>query len=75
MHYHAGGQCVEGGLRLVNGPSQYEGRLEICLEGRWGTICDDRFSRNEAIVACRQLGFLTEGKLFTKRIVASIDHD
>ena len=59
-----GGQCVEESLRLVNGPSQYEGRLEICLGGGWGTVCDNHFNTNDAIVACRQLGILTEGKLF-----------
>ena len=59
---YIGGQCVEESLRLVNGSSQYEGRLEICLGGRWGTVCDDGFGRNDAIVACRQLGILTEGK-------------
>lgn len=58
-----GGQCTEESLRLVNGPSQHEGRLEICLGGGWGTICDNGFGRNDAIVACRQLGFLTEGML------------
>ena len=57
-----GAQCVEDSIRLTNGPSQYEGRLEICLGGGWGTVCDDGFSKNDAIVACRQLGFLMEGK-------------
>ena len=35
-------------VRLVNGTSAYEGRLEIYHEGRWGTVCDDRFSEMDA---------------------------
>ena len=33
-----------------------EGRVEICVNGIWGTICDDIWDVREAIVTCRQLG-------------------
>ena len=33
------------------------GRLEVYLNGKWGTVCNDGFSQNEADTACRQLGF------------------
>ena len=32
------------------------GRLEIYLDGRWGTICDENFGIREAEVACKQMG-------------------
>ena len=48
--------CTEGALRLVNGSSMYEGRVEICQHSVWGTICDDLISRIDARVACRNLG-------------------
>ncbi len=54
--------CESGSLRLVNGRVDYEGRLEVCLGGRWGTVCDDRFDSLEATVVCRQLGYSSEGK-------------
>ena len=50
-----------GDLRLVQGTiadsTFTSGRLEIYVNGQWGTICDDFFDRNDALVACRELGF------------------
>ena len=54
--------CEEGQVRLVNRPvgRDYEGRLEVCIQNYWGTVCDDGFNEAAAIVVCRQLGF-TDG--------------
>ena len=52
-----------GELRLVDGTRTTEvgrlceGRLEIYINGQWGTICDDYWSQDDADVACRQPGF------------------
>ena len=48
-------ECSSGGLRLVGGERDSEGRVEICVEGFWGTVCDSGFGREEAAVVCRQL--------------------
>jgi len=44
-------------VRLVNGPSQFQGRLEVYHSGRWGTVCDDSFSNVDARIACNSLGY------------------
>ncbi|CAG2195916.1 Hemicentin-1 [Mytilus edulis] len=41
-----------GDLRLTNSM-----RLEIYYNYEWGTICDDEFTDNAALVACKQLGY------------------
>ena len=48
-------------MRLVNGRTSNEGRLEICFHNHWGTVCDDSFHIKEASIVCRALGFPSEG--------------
>ena len=49
--------CVNGIVRLVNGTAPYEGRVEICYDGVWGSVCDNSWSDRDAAIVCRQLGF------------------
>ena len=61
----------EGNLRLIDGVSMYEGRVEVCTSGEWGTICNRYWNNQEAMVACRQLGFSTNGINSKKTIVCT----
>ena len=45
-------------IRLVDGDHSSSGRLDIYYNDEWGSICDEKFDRNDAEVACRHLGFL-----------------
>ena len=49
--------CSTGDIRLQGGADDTQGRVEICMNATWGTVCDDSFNFTDASVACRQLGF------------------
>ena len=53
--------CLEWKSRLVNGSTPNEGRLEICYNNNWRTICESQWTDANAEVACRQLGYSTIG--------------
>ena len=53
----APGNYLDGDLRLVNGATPNEGRLEMYHDDQWGTLCDDYWTDDDADVACRQLGY------------------
>lgn len=48
-----------GEVRLVDGVTQYEGRVEIWRNSKWRTICSDGFDDQEAFVVCRQLNYMS----------------
>lgn len=47
----------DGDMRLVNGASANEGRVEIFYRGQWGTVCDNLWNLLDAHVVCRALGY------------------
>ena len=52
--------CSNGDVRLVNGSTPLEGRVEVCIGQQWGAVCGDgRWTRDTsgANTVCEQLGY------------------
>uniref|UniRef100_A0A8C6LKG0 Lysyl oxidase homolog n=1 Tax=Nothobranchius furzeri TaxID=105023 RepID=A0A8C6LKG0_NOTFU len=47
---------LENSIRIVGGRSSYEGRVEVQVGSKWGTVCSTGWTTKEAMVVCRQLG-------------------
>ena len=51
--------CTEGEVRLSHSNrGEGSGRVELCLDGLWGTVCDDGWDINEATTVCSELGYI-----------------
>jgi deleted-in-malignant-brain-tumors protein 1 len=53
--------CSDGELRLMGGSTENQGRVEVCINNLWGTICYSSswynyWDINDARVVCRNLG-------------------
>lgn len=48
-------ECADGEMRLAGSNQGFEGRVEVCLKGVWGTVCHDNWDAKDATVVCRHL--------------------
>ena len=74
-HYEDAGvvcqMCPQGAIRLQGGNAT-SGRVEICNNNIWGTVCDDLWGTQEAQVVCRDLGYDTTGSFTLAPFVYAI---
>ena len=54
-------KCKHGDIRLAGTSYSTIGRVEVCLNGTWGTICSNSFDDKDASVVCKQLGYSPYG--------------
>jgi deleted-in-malignant-brain-tumors protein 1 len=53
--------CTQGAIRLQGGTAT-EGRVEICHNNAWGTVCENQWDSVDARVACTQLALPSSGE-------------
>lgn len=56
--------CNDGDVRLIGGSSEIVGRVEVCIDEIWGTVCNDFWDSTDAGVICAQLGYSRYSKSF-----------
>ena len=65
--------CRNGDLRLEGGSVYGSGRVEVCIDNVWGTVCNDSWTQLNAKVVCKQLGFPIYGELINALSLVSFD--
>ena len=68
LNYFLSTGCSDGSIRLRDSIASMNGRVEVCLNGDWGTVCDDGWTTVDANVACRQLGYSGSGNELMHKI-------
>ena len=63
--------CRNGDVRLEGSTILGSGRVEVCINNVWGTVCDNSWNLADAEVVCSQLGFSRVGKHFHCIIINS----
>ena len=53
--------CNTGDVRLAGSSTSTAGTVEVCSNGLWYLVCDEGWSQEDAIVACKSAGFSALG--------------
>ena len=61
--------CSDGNIRLEGGTLEEEGRVEICMNEAWGTVCNHSFTSADVNVVCKQLGYSRYSEFTVRYIV------
>ena len=58
-------RCSDREIRLSGSSSKTAGRVEVCVESVWTSLCDQSWDLSDAMVACRHLGYSPYGAMPT----------
>ena len=59
-------KCQNGSIRIQDGNGISYGRVEVCINEQWSTVCSDsHWGYREASVTCIQLGLSPNGNTYT----------
>lgn len=62
--------CINGSVQLVGGETPNQGRAELCVNGKWGTICGDYYwNIAAASVVCNQLGYNSSSSKYDMHVL------
>ena len=61
MHFTAK-RCREGEVRIIDRNTMIQGRVEICFDEVWGTVCNENWGQADATVVCRELEYFEYGE-------------
>ena len=66
--------CSDGDTRLMNGTvnTPSSGRVEVCFNNSYGSVCGVRWDEADASVVCRQLNLQTSSRRFME-IFCTVD--
>ena len=45
----------------MGGANPQEGRVEVCVDGQFGSVCNDKWNDYAAKTVCRELGYPIAG--------------
>ena len=65
---HRSINCCHGDVRLMNGSTPNEGRVEVCLSWQWKIVCWSYWDSTDAGVVCTQLGFSRYSKSYVLQV-------
>ena len=49
--------CIHGDVRLAGSSSPWQGRVEVCINNLWSSVCDNGWTSYNTQVVCAQIGY------------------
>lgn len=66
IQYCYADMCSDSAVRIAGGSDDFIGRVEVCVNGTWGTVCGDGWNNYSASVVCEQMEFSPQGSESSK---------